>query len=73
MAKRIRNAILGYAQEMGAHRNQVVAMKGSSEQRMRVGDFRVVFYEDREWISVTRLAHAEVSMKINLERCPCAM
>jgi mRNA interferase RelE/StbE len=55
MASRIRKAMLEYASETGARRNQVVALKGSSAKRLRVGDFRIVFEEDVDTIFVTKI------------------
>jgi mRNA interferase RelE/StbE len=53
MAERIMRAVREYADETGAHANNVKALQGSSALRLRVGDYRVIFSETDTEIIVT--------------------
>jgi mRNA interferase RelE/StbE len=55
MAARIIKAVNEYAASEGAHANRVIALKGSSAWRLRVGDYRVIFEETDTSITVTDL------------------
>lgn len=55
MAARIRKAIADYAADPAAHANNVTRMVGSAASRMRVGQFRAVFVETDDTITVTRV------------------
>jgi mRNA-degrading endonuclease RelE of RelBE toxin-antitoxin system len=56
MAKRIRAAFVAYAADPQAHANNVTKLVGAEGKRMRVGDFRAVFDENEETITVTKIA-----------------
>ncbi len=51
-AKRIMGKIEQYAANPAAQANHVVALKGSDYLRLRVGDFRVIFAETADAITV---------------------
>ena len=53
MAARIMTVVQEYARGDGAHANQVIAPKGSSALRLRVGDFRVIFEETETSLTIT--------------------
>lgn len=55
MAARIRKAIADYAADASAHANNVTRLVGAPASRMRVGDFRVIFVETEQTITVTRI------------------
>lgn len=55
MAARVRKAILDYATDASAHANNVTRLVGSPASRMRVGNFRVIFVETEQAITVTRI------------------
>lgn len=55
MAERIMRAMREYADDTGAHVNNVKALQGSSGLRLRVSDYRVVFEETETEIVVTGL------------------
>jgi mRNA interferase RelE/StbE len=54
-ASRLRKAIDEYAAETGAHANSVTRLVGLSGNRLRVGDFRVIFEEGDTEIFVTKI------------------
>ena len=54
MAARARRAIVEYAADASAHANNVTALVGMPEKRMRIGDFRMIFEETETEIVVTR-------------------
>lgn len=56
VASRIRTAISEYATDQTAHANNVTQLVGSSQKRMRVGDFRVLFDETETEIVVAKVA-----------------
>jgi mRNA interferase RelE/StbE len=53
MAERVVTALEEYAMESGAHANNVTRLVGSTNSRLRVGDFRVIFEETETEITVT--------------------
>jgi mRNA interferase RelE/StbE len=53
MAGRIMKAVREYADDPTAHANNVIALKGSTALRLRVGDFRIIFDEKEAEIVVT--------------------
>ena len=53
MAARIKKALAEYAAGDGAHANQVRKLVGSSERRLRVGDYRAIFEEVGDELIVT--------------------
>jgi mRNA interferase RelE/StbE len=55
MAVRIRRAMEEYAADPVAHANNVTRLVGSSSSRMRVGDYRVIFVETENELSVVRI------------------
>jgi len=56
MAGRIRKAVREYAADQAAHAHNVKPLVGSSQKRMRVGDFRILFNETETEIMVTKAA-----------------
>ena len=56
MAVRARKAIAEYAADSAAHANNVTQLVGSPAERMRIGDFRLIFEETDTEIFVTRFA-----------------
>lgn len=54
-ATRIVTKINAYAANPAAHANNVKALKGLDEYRLRIGDYRVIFVERREEIIVSRI------------------
>ena len=54
-ASRLRKAIDEYAAETGAHANSETRLVGLSGNRLRVGDFRVIFEESDTEIFVTKI------------------
>jgi mRNA interferase RelE/StbE len=56
VAARVRKTISAYADEGGAHANNVIRMVGSTGSRMRIGNFRVLFEETETAITVTKIA-----------------
>jgi mRNA interferase RelE/StbE len=55
MAKRIMKAVREYADDGQAHANAVTQLVGSNAKRLRVGQFRVIFEENPETITVTKI------------------
>jgi mRNA interferase RelE/StbE len=55
MAHRVRSAIAGYAADPAAHANNVTQLVGSRLLRMRIGDFRAIFEETADMITVSKL------------------
>lgn len=55
IAAHLRKAIDEYAAETGAHANSVARLIGLSGNRLRVGDFRVIFEESDTEIFVTKI------------------
>lgn len=55
-ARRIREKVSLYAENPAALANNVKALKGSTEKRLPVGDYRVILSEDDETVTVTRIA-----------------
>ncbi len=55
MAARIRKALAEYALGAGAHANQVTKLVGSTANRLRVGDYRVIFEETAAELMVTKI------------------
>lgn len=55
MAARIDRAVQEYADGKSAHANNVTTLVGSNDKRMRVGDFRVIFIETEDLITVVRI------------------
>ncbi len=53
MRARIVKALNEYAADQNSHANNVKALSGIPGKRLRIGDFRVIFEEDAEVISVT--------------------
>jgi len=56
VSARIRRAITEYAADRSAHANNVARLAGSTANRMRVGDFRVIFEESDTELLVTKIA-----------------
>ena len=54
MADRIRKALAEYV-TVGAHANNVTQLVGSSDKRLRVGDFRVIFREEDAVLTVVKI------------------
>ena len=54
-ASRLRKAVDEYAAETGAHANSETRLVGLSGNRLRVGDFRVIFEESDTEIFVTKI------------------
>ena len=55
MAARIRRALEEYAADPAAHANNVTRLVRSYANRMRVGDYRVIFVETDTELSVVRV------------------
>jgi mRNA interferase RelE/StbE len=55
MAKRIMKAVREYADDGKAHANAVTQLVGSDAKRLRVGQFRVIFEETAEVITVSKI------------------
>jgi mRNA interferase RelE/StbE len=55
VAGRIRKAMADYALYGIAHANNVTALVGSVEKRMRIGDFRAIFIETDDSITVVKI------------------
>ncbi len=55
MAARIRRAIAEYAADPAAHANNVTQLVGSSANRIRVGDDRVIVVETEAGLSAVRV------------------
>ena len=55
VAVRLRKAIETYAAGEGAHANNVTRLVGSNANRLRVGDWRIIFEETTGEIIVTKL------------------
>ncbi len=54
MAARIRKALADYAADPKSHANNVIAMTGQAASRMRVADYRVIFVEADDSLTVVR-------------------
>ena len=55
MADRIMKAIREYADDPQAHANRVKRLVASTANRMRVGEYRIIFEETADLITVTKL------------------
>jgi len=55
VAARVRRAVSDYAANPAAHANNVTPLVGATLLRMRVGDFRAIFEETAELITVTKV------------------
>ena len=55
MAGRLLKAVADYAGDPSSHANNVTRLAGSMAERLRVGDFRVVFEETETEIVVTKI------------------
>lgn len=55
VAQRIMKSVAEYAVYGKAHANRVTQLVGSSAKRMRVGDFRVIFEETNDALTVTKI------------------
>ena len=55
VSARMRKAIDEYAANPAAHANNVTQLVGSDSSRMRIGDYRVIFVETDQTITVTRM------------------
>lgn len=55
-AVRIRGKIEQYASDPASLANNVKKLKGGTEYRLRVGDWRVIFREDGAIIAIIRIA-----------------
>lgn len=55
IAGRIRRAVADYATDPSAHANNVTQLVGSGLLRMRIGDFRAIFEETADTITVTKV------------------
>ncbi len=55
MAARIMKAMREFADGGQAHANAVTRLVGSQAFRLRVGDFRVIFEESADTITVTKI------------------
>lgn len=55
MAERVRKAIAEYAEDAGAHANNLKALTGTTAFRLRVGDYRVIFDSGPDTITVTKV------------------
>lgn len=55
MAGRIFSALLAYVSGDGSHGNNLTQFVGSSSKRMRVGDYRVIFDETPETLTVLKI------------------
>jgi mRNA interferase RelE/StbE len=56
MADRVYRAMQEYAAGDRAHANRVKPLQGTNTERLRVGDFRVLFVEGADEIVVSRVA-----------------
>ena len=55
MAARIRRALAEYASDSTAHANNVTLLVGSTDKRLRIGDFRVIFREEETVLTVVKI------------------
>jgi mRNA interferase RelE/StbE len=55
IADRARRTVSEYAADPGAHANNVTQLVGNPLWRMRIGDFRAIFEETADMITVTKL------------------
>lgn len=55
VAERVRKAIREYAADGIARANNVTQLVGSDVKRLRVGDFRAIFDETADTITVTKV------------------
>ena len=55
IANRVRRAISEYAADPAAHANNVVHLVGLPLLRMRIGEYRVIFEETPDAITVTKV------------------
>lgn len=54
-AERIVAKITAYAENPAAQANNVKALQGTAELRLRIGDYRAIFVERQDEIVVTRI------------------
>jgi mRNA interferase RelE/StbE len=55
VAGRVRKAISDYAANPAAHANNVTRLVGATSMCMRIGDFRAIFEETPEMITITKV------------------
>lgn len=55
MTARFRKALAEYAANPNAHANNVIQMTATPGKRMRVGDYRIIFVETADVLTVTRI------------------
>ncbi len=55
VAARVRRAVSDYAANPEAHANNVTPLVGAPLLRMRIGDYRAIFEETAEMITVTKV------------------
>jgi mRNA interferase RelE/StbE len=55
VAARVRRAVGDYAANPAARANNVTQLVGATLLRMRIGDFRAIFEETAEMITVTKV------------------
>jgi mRNA interferase RelE/StbE len=55
VSARVMKAISEYASDPHAHANAVTKLVGSQAKRLRVGDFRVIFEETADTLTVTKI------------------